>query len=163
MLGGGVQIQTGGCTEASQLCTLRCSVLEFSTRFGTGGTNRKGGSHSGLARRGEVQLAYAIGVARPVSLLVETFGTGTLPDEQLSKLVEKTFDARPGSLIEELDLRRPIFRKTGAGSGSVRMRRTKSLARARVAKWSPPERFTSGRSASPSDTLSVLVPGPQFW
>jgi len=67
-----------------------------------------------LARRCEVQLAYAIGVARPVSLLVETFGTGTLPDEQLSKLVERTFDARPGSLIEELDLRRPIFRKTAA-------------------------------------------------
>jgi S-adenosylmethionine synthetase len=67
-----------------------------------------------LARRCEVQLAYAIGVARPVSLLVQTFGTGTLPDEQLSKLVEATFDARPGSLIQELDLRRPIFRKTAA-------------------------------------------------
>jgi S-adenosylmethionine synthetase len=65
-----------------------------------------------LARRCEVQLAYAIGVARPVSFLVQTFGTGTLPDERLSKLVEATFDARPGSLIGELDLRRPIFRKT---------------------------------------------------
>ena len=65
-----------------------------------------------LARRCEVQLAYAIGVARPVSFLVQTFGTGTLPDERLSKLVEAAFDARPGSLIGELDLRRPIFRKT---------------------------------------------------
>ena len=67
-----------------------------------------------LARRCEVQLAYAIGVAKPVSMLVQTFGTGTLPDEQLSKLVEESFDARPGSLIQELDLRRPIFRKTAA-------------------------------------------------
>jgi len=65
-----------------------------------------------LARRCEVQLAYAIGVARPVSLLVQTFGTGTLPDDRLSKIVEATFDARPGALIQELDLRRPIFRKT---------------------------------------------------
>ena len=67
-----------------------------------------------LARRCEVQLAYAIGVAEPVSLLVQTFGTGALPDEQLSKLVDATFDARPGALIQELDLRRPIFRKTAA-------------------------------------------------
>ncbi len=67
-----------------------------------------------LASRCEVQLAYAIGVASPVSLLVQTFGTGTLPDDRLSKLVAATFDARPGSLIKELDLRRPIFRKTAA-------------------------------------------------
>ena len=67
-----------------------------------------------LASRCEVQLAYAIGVASPVSLLVQTFGTGTLPDDRLSKLVAATFDARPGALIKELDLRRPIFRKTAA-------------------------------------------------
>jgi S-adenosylmethionine synthetase len=65
-----------------------------------------------LARRCEVQLAYAIGVARPVSLLVQTFGTGTLTDDRLSRIVDATFDARPGALIQELDLRRPIFRKT---------------------------------------------------
>jgi S-adenosylmethionine synthetase len=67
-----------------------------------------------LARRCEVQLAYAIGVAKPVSLLVQTFGTGTLSDERLSRMVAATFDARPGVLIEELKLRRPIFRKTAA-------------------------------------------------
>jgi S-adenosylmethionine synthetase len=67
-----------------------------------------------LARRCEVQLAYAIGVAKPVSLLVQTFGTGALPDERLSAIVAATFDARPGALITELNLRRPIFRKTAA-------------------------------------------------
>jgi len=69
---------------------------------------------SGLARRCEVQLAYAIGVAEPVSLLVQSFGTGALPDDRLSELVQANFDARPGALIRELDLRRPIFRKTAA-------------------------------------------------
>jgi S-adenosylmethionine synthetase len=67
-----------------------------------------------LASRCEVQLAYAIGVAKPVSLLVQTFGTGALPEDKLSKLVADTFDARPGALIQELNLRRPIFRKTAA-------------------------------------------------
>jgi S-adenosylmethionine synthetase len=67
-----------------------------------------------LASRCEVQLAYAIGVAKPVSFLVDTFGTGVLPNDQLSKIVEANFDARPGALIAELNLRRPIFRKTAA-------------------------------------------------
>ncbi len=67
-----------------------------------------------LARRCEVQLAYAIGVAKPVSLLVNTFGTGVVSDEKLSKAVEKVFDARPGMLIQELDLKRPIYRDTAA-------------------------------------------------
>jgi S-adenosylmethionine synthetase len=61
-----------------------------------------------------VQFAYAIGVAEPVSMLVDTFGTGTVSDEKLTKAVLATFDARPGMLIKELDLRRPIFRKTAA-------------------------------------------------
>jgi S-adenosylmethionine synthetase len=69
---------------------------------------------AGLARRCEVQFAYAIGVAQPVSFLVDTFGTGTIPDEKLTKAVENTFDARPGMLTKELDLRRPIFQKTAA-------------------------------------------------
>jgi S-adenosylmethionine synthetase len=69
---------------------------------------------SGLARRCEVQFAYAIGVAEPVSMLVDTFGTGAVSDEKLTKAVLATFDARPGLLIKELDLRRPIFRKTSA-------------------------------------------------
>jgi len=67
-----------------------------------------------LARRCEVQLAYAIGVAKPVSLLVETFGTGAVSNDRLAKIVSATFDARPGALIQELNLRRPIFRNTAA-------------------------------------------------
>jgi S-adenosylmethionine synthetase len=69
---------------------------------------------AGLARRCEVQLAYAIGAARPVSMLVDTFGTGTVTDERLSQAVARVFDARPGVLIEELKLRRPIYRQTAA-------------------------------------------------
>jgi S-adenosylmethionine synthetase len=67
-----------------------------------------------LARKCEVQFAYAIGVAEPVSMLVDTFGTGVVSDEKLTKAVLETFDARPGMLIQELDLRRPIFAKTAA-------------------------------------------------
>ena len=67
-----------------------------------------------LARKCEVQFAYAIGVAEPVSMLVDTFGTGVVSDEKLTKAVSETFDARPGMLIQELDLRRPIFAKTAA-------------------------------------------------
>jgi S-adenosylmethionine synthetase len=69
---------------------------------------------AGLARRCEVQFAYAIGVARPVSMLVDTFGTGVVSDDKLTAAVERVFDARPGMLIEELDLRKPIFRATAS-------------------------------------------------
>jgi S-adenosylmethionine synthetase len=69
---------------------------------------------SGLARRCEVQLAYAIGVAEPVSVLVDTFGTGTVPDRELQQLVRKNFKLTPRDIIETLDLRRPIYRKTAA-------------------------------------------------
>ena len=69
---------------------------------------------AGLARRCQVQLAYAIGVARPVSVLVETFGTGTVSDAQLEQAVEKTFDLRPGAIIRDLKLRRPIYRQLAA-------------------------------------------------
>jgi len=69
---------------------------------------------AGLARRCEVQLAYAIGVARPLSINVETFGTSDLPAELLVKLIEETFDLRPGAIIRDLDLRRPIYRQTAA-------------------------------------------------
>ncbi len=67
-----------------------------------------------LATRCEVQFAYAIGVAEPVSMLVDTFGTGVVSDEKLTKAVLATFDARPGMLTQELNLRRPIFSKTAA-------------------------------------------------
>ena len=69
---------------------------------------------AGLARRCQVQLAYAIGVARPVSLRVDTFGTGTVPDEQLSDAVEQVFDLRPAAIIRDLGLRRPIYRQLAA-------------------------------------------------
>ena len=67
-----------------------------------------------LCTRCEVQLAYAIGVAKPVSIRVESFGTGRVPDERLAEIVDKHFDARPGRLIAELDLLRPIYCNTAA-------------------------------------------------
>ncbi|HEU5142103.1 MAG TPA: methionine adenosyltransferase domain-containing protein, partial [Solirubrobacterales bacterium] len=69
---------------------------------------------AGLARRVEVQVAYAIGVAHPVSLMVETFGTGKLPDQEIARLVETEFDLRPGAFRKYLDLHRPVFKKTAA-------------------------------------------------
>jgi S-adenosylmethionine synthetase len=69
---------------------------------------------AGLADRCEVQVAYAIGVSRPVSLMVDTFGTGIMPDEELVGLVDKYFDLRPAAIIRELDLCRPIYRQTAA-------------------------------------------------
>ncbi len=69
---------------------------------------------AGLAKRCQVQLAYAIGVARPVSVLVETFGTGKVPDHVLSEAVNKVFDLRPTAIIRDLDLRKPIYRQLAA-------------------------------------------------
>jgi S-adenosylmethionine synthetase len=69
---------------------------------------------AGLARRCELQLAYAIGVAHPLAINFQTFGTGALPDAVLADLVERTFDLRPGAIISNLDLRRPIYRPTAA-------------------------------------------------
>jgi len=67
---------------------------------------------AGLADRCEIQVAYAIGVARPLSVNVETFGTGRLPDDRIAALIDELFDLRPGAIIRDLDLRRPIFRQT---------------------------------------------------
>ena len=69
---------------------------------------------AGLADRCQVQLAYAIGVARPVSVLVETFGTGKVSDDKLEEAVEKVFDLRPTAIIRDLDLQKPIYRKLAA-------------------------------------------------
>ena len=69
---------------------------------------------AGLAKRCQIQLAYAIGVAQPVSILVETFGTGIVSDDVLSKAVEQVFDFRPAAIIRELDLRKPIYRNLAA-------------------------------------------------
>ena len=69
---------------------------------------------AGLARRCQIQLAYAIGVAEPVSVLVETFGTGVVSDDKLAEAVRRVFDFRPAAIIRDLDLRRPIYRKLAA-------------------------------------------------
>ena len=69
---------------------------------------------SGLADEMELQVAYAIGVARPVSVFVDTFGTGKLDDETLAEVVKKEFDLRPAAIIEALGLRRPIYAETAA-------------------------------------------------
>jgi S-adenosylmethionine synthetase len=66
---------------------------------------------AGLAERCEIQVAYAIGVAHPLSVNVETFGTGRIPDERIAALVLQHFDLRPGAIIQDLNLRRPIFRQ----------------------------------------------------
>lgn len=69
---------------------------------------------AGLAKRCEIELAYAIGVANPVSIMVDTHGTGVMPDEQIDALIRKYFDLRPEAIIERLDLRRPIYKATSA-------------------------------------------------
>ncbi|MDQ3882609.1 MAG: methionine adenosyltransferase [Thermoproteota archaeon] len=69
---------------------------------------------SGLAQKCEVQVAYAIGVAEPISIMVDTFGTGKMPEEQIEGLVRKNFDMRPAGIIRTLDLKRPIYQQTAA-------------------------------------------------
>ncbi len=69
---------------------------------------------AGLAHRCEVQLAYAIGISEPVSIMVDTFGTATVDERKIEQAVARVFDLRPGAIIRDLDLRRPIFRKTAA-------------------------------------------------
>jgi S-adenosylmethionine synthetase len=69
---------------------------------------------AGLADRFEVEIAYGIGIARPISFSVESFGTGAIPDEDIQALIERHFDLRPASIIAALDLRRPIYRQTAA-------------------------------------------------
>ena len=69
---------------------------------------------AGLAKKCEIQLAYAIGVATPVSIMVDTFGTGSVSDELIEKAIENTFDLRPYAIIKELDLRKPIYKQLAA-------------------------------------------------
>jgi S-adenosylmethionine synthetase len=98
---------------------------------------------AGLAKRAEVQLAYAIGVAEPVSLYVQTFGTATIPEDKIVALVKANFDARPAALIRELDLRRPIYRKTasyghfGRNDAEFTWERTDKAARLKDGAKSP--------------------------
>jgi len=69
---------------------------------------------AGLASRAEVQLAYAIGVAEPVSVMVDTFGTGTIPEEKITRLIRENFKLTPKAIIETLDLRKPVYKPTAA-------------------------------------------------
>ncbi|MDO5390567.1 MAG: methionine adenosyltransferase [Eubacteriales bacterium] len=69
---------------------------------------------AGIAKKVEVELAYAIGVAKPVSIAVDTFGTGTIPEEKIVEVIEKVFDLRPAAIIAALDLQRPIYKQTAA-------------------------------------------------
>lgn len=69
---------------------------------------------AGLADKCEVQLAYAIGVAEPVSVFVDTFGTGKVTDDKIAELVRKHFDLRPAAIIKNLDLRKPIYKQVAA-------------------------------------------------
>ena len=69
---------------------------------------------AGLADKCEIQLSYAIGVAQPTSVMVDTFGTGKIADDELVKIVRENFDLRPAGIIKMLDLRRPIYRQTAA-------------------------------------------------
>ena len=69
---------------------------------------------AGIASRCEVQVAYAIGVAKPLSVMVDTYGTGKIPDEQINKLIEKHFDFRPGMIIKHLGLRKPLYKQVAA-------------------------------------------------
>ena len=69
---------------------------------------------AGLADKCEVQVAYAIGVAEPVSLMVNTFDTGKIPEEDIEKIVRKHFDMKPSAIISQLDLKRPFYKKTAA-------------------------------------------------
>ena len=66
---------------------------------------------AGLAKKCEIQIAYAIGIAKPVSVMVDTFGTGVIPDDKISEIVQKVFDLRPAAIIRDLDLRRPIYKQ----------------------------------------------------
>jgi len=69
---------------------------------------------AGLADRFEIEIAYGIGIAHPLSVSVESFGTGRIPDERIERLIAEHFDLRPAAIIEALDLRRPIYRQTAA-------------------------------------------------
>ena len=69
---------------------------------------------AGLARQCLIQISYAIGIARPTSIMVDTYGTGKISDDRLAEIVQQTFDLRPKAIIQTLDLLRPIYQKTAA-------------------------------------------------
>ena len=105
---GGMGRHGGGCFSGKD-CTKVDRSAAYAARWVA-----KNVVAAGLAHKCEVELAYAIGVFHPLSIMVDTFGTGAYDDELIEKAVEKVFDLRPGAIIRDLDLRRPIFQKTAA-------------------------------------------------
>ena len=105
---GGMARHGGGCFSGKDPTKVDRSA-SYALRYAA-----KNAVAAGLAKRIEIQISYAIGVARPVSLTVNTFGTGTLPDEEIARKIAKVFDFRPAGIIKMLDLRRPIYQKTAA-------------------------------------------------
>ena len=105
---GGMGRHGGGCFSGKD-CTKVDRSAAYAARWVA-----KNVVAAGLARRCEIQLAYAIGVAHPLSVMVDTFGTGAVADDVIEAAVGRVFDLRPGAIIRDLDLRRPIFEKTAA-------------------------------------------------
>ena len=105
---GGMGRHGGGCFSGKD-CTKVDRSAAYAARWVA-----KNVVAAGLAHKCEVELAYAIGVSHPLSIMVDTFGTGAYDDELIEKAIEKVFDLRPGAIIRDLDLRRPIFQKTAA-------------------------------------------------
>ena len=99
----------GGGSFSGKDCTKVDRSASYAARYAA-----KNIVAAGLARRCEIQIAYAIGVAHPVSIMVDTFGTGIIPDEKIVELLKANFDFRPAAIIERLGLRRPIYRKTAS-------------------------------------------------
>lgn len=105
---GGFAGHGGGCFSGKDPTKVDRSAAYFARYIA------KNVVESGIAGKCEVQLAYAIGKAQPVSVFVNTYGTGKISDEKLTKIIVSTFDMRPAAIIEKLDLRKPIYRKTAA-------------------------------------------------
>ncbi|MBM6774931.1 methionine adenosyltransferase [Olsenella profusa] len=105
---GGMGRHGGGCFSGKD-CTKVDRSAAYAARWVA-----KNVVAAGLAHRCEIELAYAIGVSHPLSIMVDTFGTGTVPDSVIEAAVERVFDLRPGAIIRDLRLRRPIFEKTAA-------------------------------------------------
>ncbi len=103
---GGMGRHGGGCFSGKD-CTKVDRSASYAARWVA-----KNVVAAGLADRCEIQLSYAIGVAKPISVSAETFGTGKIADDKISKIIQDSFDLRPGAIIKKLDLRRPIYQKT---------------------------------------------------
>jgi S-adenosylmethionine synthetase len=105
---GGMGRHGGGCFSGKD-CTKVDRSAAYAARWVA-----KNVVSAGLAHKCEIELAYAIGVAHPLSIMVDTFGTGAVDDETIERAVERVFDLRPGAIVRDLRLHRPIFEKTAA-------------------------------------------------